>query len=101
MLLVLFLIKLIVESKKIWKWSSVELCKSGILALTYFQVVGEEVNIMPKKEVKEEATPGQMETFDQFLPFNSFYSSSSLNNNTYPGHDQAGLYPLKQFNGYY
>ena len=59
------------------------------------------MNIMPKKELKEETTPGQMETFDQFLPFNSFYNSSSLNNNTYPGHDQASLYPLKQFNGYY
>ena len=56
---------------------------------------------MPKKELKEETTPGQMETFDQFLPFNSCYNSSSLNNNTYPGHDQASLYPLKQFNGYY
>jgi len=75
------------------------------------QVVGDEVNILPKKEVKEELSSSAMDTFDhQFLPFNQFYNININNNNNYNSHvTQAGcpcpqnnpIYELKQFNNFY
>ena len=71
------------------------------------QVVGDEVSILPKKEVKEEFSPSATENFDQFLPFNQFYNIN-LNNNNYnttvsPGECQQNnpVFELKQFNNYY
>ena len=71
------------------------------------QVVGDEVSILPKKEVKEEFSPSATENFDQFLPFNQFYNIN-LNNNNYNTTVSLGecqqnnpVFELKQFNNYY
>ena len=72
------------------------------------QVVGDEVNILPKKEVKEELSPSAMENFDQFLPFNPFYNINLNNNSSYNSHVTQGgcpqnnpIYELKHFNNFY
>lgn len=67
--------------------------------------MGDEVNILPKKEVKEELSPSAMENFDQFLPFNPFYNTNNNNYNcpaTQAGFTQNNpIYELKQFNNFY